>query len=157
MVQDEKVLKYQHIGDIAKQLGISSRSIRYYEELGLIVPKRSHGGFREYSGVEIEKLSTILKLKKLSLSLEEIQNLVNMKQCMGNKKSAAELLTCLHKRMHEFEDRIKDYKDGLNEMKNFINIIENCGNCKSPAEVFRCKECLEEQDKEMPQLMKAML
>lgn len=149
-------MKDQHIGNIARHLGVSSRSIRYYEELGLISPVRSNGGFRKYSEPEIKKLCTILKLKKLGLTLEEISDLVNLKQCKGNKRPVKELLTYLHSRLHEFEEKIRDYKDGIKEINSLIDVIKSCSDCKGGAEIFKCEECLKEQDKEMPELMKAM-
>lgn len=150
-------MKYQYIGDIAKGLGISSRSLRYYEELGMISPARSNGGFREYSVSEVEKLKTIIKLKKLGLSLEEVRNLVGLKQCIGNRKSVADLLKYLHQRLHEFEEKIENYKDGIKEISRLIDVIDGCGGCKQEVEVFKCEECLKGKDKEMPDLMKTVL
>lgn len=153
----ENNIKYQLIGNISQKLGISPRTIRYYEELGLIVPRRSDGGFREYSDLEVEKLHTILRLKKLNLSLEEIQQLIRLRQCVGEKGSVRELFKQLHRRLHEFEEKVNEYKEGIEEINAMINIIDSCSDCKKEVEVIGCSKCLEEQNKEMPSLMKAML
>lgn len=153
---NQNTVKYQYIGDISVRLRVSTRTIRYYEELGLIVPKRSDSGYREYSDLEVEKFTTILRLKKLGLSLDEIRNLIKLKQHTVDKNSAAKLLAQLHKRLHEFEDKISEYKEGVREIGEMIGITESCTECKKEAEVFTCTKCLEENNKQMPSLMKAM-
>lgn len=148
---------FQYIGDIAKRLGISTRAIRYYEELCLIVPKRSNGGFREYSETEVEKLITILKLKKLGLSLEEIKTLVGIKTCVEDKEAISNLLQYLHEHLHEFEEKIEDYKDGITEVSKLINFINHCKECKEHVKAFQCEQCKTKNCKEMPKIMKSLL
>jgi cell division protein FtsZ len=62
------------IGELSSSLGISIRAIRYYEEIGLLIPcKTSETNYRYYSDREKEKLGIILILKKMGLSLREIK------------------------------------------------------------------------------------
>lgn len=64
------------IGTLAKQLGITTRTIRYYEEIGLMGPcQRPTGGARSYQRAEVLRLKFILKLKDLGISLKEMQEL----------------------------------------------------------------------------------
>lgn len=64
------------IGKLAKQLGITTRTIRYYEEIGLMGPsERRGGGTRTYNPDDILRLKFILKLKELGISLKEMQEL----------------------------------------------------------------------------------
>ena len=68
--------KLVQIGELAKQLGITTRTIRYYEEIGLMGPsERLGGGTRTYSRDDILRLKFILKLKELGISLKEMQEL----------------------------------------------------------------------------------
>jgi DNA-binding transcriptional MerR regulator len=62
-----------------KLLGISSRTLRYYEEIGLIESIRLNGdvGLRHYDAAELEKLRKILYLRRLGLSLGDIKSVVN--------------------------------------------------------------------------------
>lgn len=62
------------IGDLARELEISTRTIRYYEECGLISPWRSHGNQRRYSRKERGRLKLILRAKE-AFTLEEIKEL----------------------------------------------------------------------------------
>ncbi len=64
------------IGALAKRLGITTRTIRYYEEIGLMGPSiRQVGGTRLYCGEDIRRLKFILKLKDLGINLKEMQEL----------------------------------------------------------------------------------
>jgi len=70
---DEKPVQ---IGELAKQLSITTRTIRYYEEIGLMgKTDRLEGGTRTYNQVDILRLKFILKIKTLGVSLKEIQEL----------------------------------------------------------------------------------
>lgn len=65
------------IGEVADIVGLSIRTIRHYDELGLVVPSaRSPGGFRLYTGADVERLRLVKRLKPLQFSLEEIQELL---------------------------------------------------------------------------------
>jgi MerR family transcriptional regulator, repressor of the yfmOP operon len=64
------------IGEVAKNLGITTRTIRYYEEIGLMgPPERLGGGTRMYNRADILRLKFILKLKEIGITLKEMQDL----------------------------------------------------------------------------------
>lgn len=64
------------IGDLAKTIGITTRTLRYYEEMGIMTPpRRLDGGIRVYAPREVRKLKFILKLKELGLTIKEMQEL----------------------------------------------------------------------------------
>jgi DNA-binding transcriptional MerR regulator len=64
------------IGELAKSLAITTRTIRYYEEIGLMgKTERLGGGTRTYTKDDILRLKFILKLKTMGISLKEIQEL----------------------------------------------------------------------------------
>lgn len=61
------------IGAIAERLGLSHRSIRYYEEAGVVIPvKRTAGGFRLYSELDVQRFLIVMSMQPLDFSLEEI-------------------------------------------------------------------------------------
>ncbi|WP_319643809.1 MerR family transcriptional regulator [Gephyromycinifex aptenodytis] len=66
------------IGEVAKRIGLSVRSIRYYEEAGLITPAgRTSGGFRMYSEVDVQRLLSIMQMKPLDFTLEAMRTVLN--------------------------------------------------------------------------------
>jgi MerR family transcriptional regulator, repressor of the yfmOP operon len=67
------------IGDVAKLVGTTPRTIRYYEEIGLLPPEsaRPSGGHRVYSDAEVERLREVMRLKELlGVTLEELKTLL---------------------------------------------------------------------------------
>jgi DNA-binding transcriptional MerR regulator len=67
------------IGEVADRIGLSLRTIRYYEEVGLAVPSaRSDGGFRLYVEADVERLRVIMQMKPLGFSLEEMRELLGL-------------------------------------------------------------------------------
>ena len=69
------------IGDFAKLAGTNLRTLRYYEELGLLSPaSRSQGGFRYYRATDVNRLQMIQTLQDLGLSLERIGELLETRE-----------------------------------------------------------------------------
>ena len=67
------------IGEVAERTGLSLRTIRYYEEVGLVVPNaRSQGGFRLYTEPDVDRLQVIKRMKPLGFQLEEMRELLTI-------------------------------------------------------------------------------
>ncbi|MGY1638229.1 MerR family transcriptional regulator [Geodermatophilus sp. SYSU D00742] len=67
------------IGQVAERTGLSLRTIRFYEESGLVVPtSRSEGGFRLYSAEDVARLEVVKRMKPLGFSLEEMRELLTV-------------------------------------------------------------------------------
>ncbi|HEY8303444.1 MAG TPA: MerR family transcriptional regulator, partial [Solirubrobacteraceae bacterium] len=71
------------IGDVAKLAGTTPRTIRYYEEIGLLpdAPGRPSGGHRLYTGEEVERLREVMRLKELlGVTLDELKDLLTAEE-----------------------------------------------------------------------------
>jgi DNA-binding transcriptional MerR regulator len=67
------------IGEVAERIGLSLRTIRYYEEVGLITPSaRSQGGFRLYTEHDASRLQLVKDMKPLGFSLDEMRDLLGV-------------------------------------------------------------------------------
>jgi DNA-binding transcriptional MerR regulator len=67
------------IGEVAERTGLSVRTIRFYEESGLVVPSaRSSGGFRLYTDEDVARLQRIRELKPLEFTLEEMRDVLRL-------------------------------------------------------------------------------
>ena len=64
------------IKQIAHQYELSTRTLRYYEELGILQPERPHNGIRHYSKKEEAKIKLIVRGKRYGFSLEQIKEMV---------------------------------------------------------------------------------
>jgi DNA-binding transcriptional MerR regulator len=78
------------IGEVAESAGLSLRTVRYYEEVGLVVPSaRTNGGFRLYSARDVERLLLVKRMKGLRLSLEEMRELADLLEQPADVAAAA--------------------------------------------------------------------
>lgn len=69
------------IGELATELGINPKTIRYYEEIGLLPPaKRTDNGYRLYGDADRERLHFISKAKAVGLTLEEIGQILALRR-----------------------------------------------------------------------------
>jgi DNA-binding transcriptional MerR regulator len=66
-----------HIGQVAARTGLSLRTIRHYDEVGLVRPSaRSQGGFRLYTEADVARLMVIRRMKPLGFTLDEMGELL---------------------------------------------------------------------------------
>jgi DNA-binding transcriptional MerR regulator len=71
--------RHMQIGEAAERVGLSIRTIRHYDEAGLVVPSaRSEGGFRLYTELDLDRLQVIKKMKPLGFTLEEMRDLLQL-------------------------------------------------------------------------------
>jgi DNA-binding transcriptional MerR regulator len=69
------------VGDLAKQTGISVRTLHYYDEIGLLVPShRTEAGYRLYGEADIIRLQQIVSLRQIGFSLEQIQTCLEQQE-----------------------------------------------------------------------------
>jgi DNA-binding transcriptional MerR regulator len=78
------------IGDVARLVGTTPRTIRYYEEIGLLpeAPARPSGQHRLYSDAEVERLREVMRLKDLlGVSLEELKTLLTAEEARAEVRA----------------------------------------------------------------------
>jgi len=147
------------IGDVAKKANTSIRTLRYYEEIGLISPSgRTDGGFRKYSQEDFDKILIIQRLKTLGLTLSEIKELFTIrKRSSRGGEAAKKIYSFLNERSLQLNEKI----DRLQQIKTDIEIskelIKKCFDCR--VKVSNCiKNCnLTGRYKEIPKLVSAVI
>ena len=102
--------KLQSISEVRVSTGLSARTIRYYEELGMLPGvRRRAGGRRVYGPDEIERIRFIQRLKALGLSLAEIKELNAVYGIGGSTQAMLERLDdLLERHLGEFDARIRE-------------------------------------------------
>lgn len=133
---------FYRIGELASMFGITPRTIRYYEELGLLEPlNRNEGEHRHYSGRDAVKLKRIHQLKDYGLSLAEIQELFDLaREDRSGKKVRESLIGKYKERLVEAEKRrsaIDQYIDDLSWHIEQLEKTDDFYNCPGSA----CTNC----------------
>jgi len=104
------------ITELATELGLTLRTIRHYEDVGLVSPER-RGTARVFHPRDRTRLALILRGKRLGFSLEEIATIVNMyDEQPGERGQLQYLLDQIAVRRMELEQRRRDIEDTLNEL-----------------------------------------
>lgn len=71
--------RHMQIGEAAERIGLSIRTIRHYDDAGLVVPSaRSEGRFRLYTEADLDRLRVIKRMKPLGFTLEEMRDLLQI-------------------------------------------------------------------------------
>jgi len=127
--EEKKLLK---IGDLAKSGGVTVRTVRYYEELGLLKPSEiTEGGFRLFTEHDIKKLQFIKRFKELEFPLEEIKRLL---ETAGKGKDKQQKISgssnLLQKQLAEVENRIGEFENLKENILEAMSMLESCKKCK---------------------------
>ena len=109
------------IGEVAAKVGLTERTIRYYEERGLLESvKRLDGGQRVYTDDDVRRLKFILKLKVLGLSLAEMQELETMyRRHPTNAKVLPRLIELLDAHLATTKERIGELTALRDEIRSY--------------------------------------
>ncbi len=113
--------KFYQIGELANLLDLSPRTIRYYEEIGLLNSvKRIDGGKRVYTDMDFKRLKFIQRLKYLGLTLSEMHELEDIYQIhRTNKKVLPRLLELLDSHAAKIDERINHLLKLKAEIHNY--------------------------------------
>ena len=113
------------ISTLSEKAGVSSRTIRYYGEKGLLkAHERGAGGRRMYGPDALERLTFISRLKNLGLTLEEIGALNQSFDRGRTRAMLDDLKTLLDKRRKDVATRIKELKDLDKELATYQQRIQ---------------------------------
>jgi DNA-binding transcriptional MerR regulator len=101
------------IGAVAEVVGLSLRTIRYYEEIGLVTPSgRTTGGFRLYDAEDVDRLLLIKRMKPLGYPLEQMARLLELLDVLDAGRSTATVDEAFEE-LHAFADSVDDRIDRL--------------------------------------------
>lgn len=110
------------IGQVAERTGLSLRTIRFYEENGLVVPTaRTDGRFRLYSEDDITRLQVIKQMKPLSFTLEEMSDLLDLLAQLTHRPDDLHLRDRLRVFHHAATARVTALRDQLTVAEDFAH------------------------------------
>ncbi len=147
------------IGDIAKEFGVSQRTIRFYEEKGILKPDNyTTSGYRLYSEENVKRLKVVLLLRKIGFSISEIKSFLNIDLYGKTPEENLELLIqILKKKLKDTAEKIEALKLLKNDIEGALDHLENCSCRFLPnwEECALCKEMIENNS--MPEVLLAIL
>ncbi|POX41911.1 MerR family transcriptional regulator [Streptomyces sp. Ru73] len=121
--------EHMQIGEVAARTELSLRTIRHYEETGLVIPSaRSQGGFRLYTEADVARLMVIRRMKPLGFSLDEMRALLEATDRLDSgdplpAEEHAELLARLRGFEEAAQQRVADLRTQLARAEEFAGTL----------------------------------
>ena len=138
----EKRQTLYRIGELAQKAGVTARTIRYYEELGILAsPRRPQARHRRYSQKDLLRLQRVQQLKSFGLSLGEISEIFELaRQDPSGEKSRLRLLTRYREKWREATKRRERIEAYIADLEWHVDQLERVGNFQAcPGE--ECNSC----------------
>ncbi|MBD8499684.1 MerR family transcriptional regulator [Paenibacillus arenosi] len=110
------------IGEFSKICEVSTKTLRYYAEIGLIQADEINpeNGYRYYSIKQLKKMLFITRMKSYQFSLEEIKAILELEEDVAEER----LCTVLHRKRNEIQDRLHALEYTINQITNDISNLE---------------------------------
>ncbi len=114
------MLEYS-ISDLSREFGITTRSIRHYEDIGLLTPQR-RGQTRIYAAADRTKLKLILRGKRLGFSLEESREIVDLYDpAKGNTSQLKHLIGKIQQQREKLKQQLNDIHQMMHDLQDAEN------------------------------------
>src|SRR3990172_2406653 len=128
--------KHKQIGEAARELDINPKTIRYYEEIGLIPEaQRNQSGFRVYSQEEIDRLAFILRARTLDFSLDDIGEILALRE--QGEAPCLYVIELVQQRIAEIGTKIS----ALNQLRHELEDVQQMAQAL-PDENILNKDCI---------------
>jgi DNA-binding transcriptional MerR regulator len=125
-MMNEPLCAHLRIGELARELGLNPKTIRYYEQIGLLpVPARNGAGFRLYGAADRERLRFIAKAKGLGLTLQEIGEILALRDAGQEPRAyVQDLITRKLAAIDEQLRRLGELRHDLQTLQAEATVVE---------------------------------
>ncbi len=110
-----------NIGEVAERAGLPPKTIRYYEDIGLIQPLRSENGYRAFQEKDLHKLAFLGRARALGFSIEDCRTLLELYG--DSARESAQVKKVAEAHLTQIDEKI----DQLQSMRNTLaQLVESC-------------------------------
>lgn len=130
------------IGEVAELLDTTPRTLRFYEEQGMLMPFRTAKGTRLYSQEDIARLRVIQHLARLDVPLRTVHELaVARPESRSGDEASHKVSTLLSKLRLDVEKKKRECQDALHQIHTALQLVEQCLGCRKKPTFQDCKSC----------------
>ncbi len=116
-----------NIGDVSNQTGLPAKTIRYYEDIGLIKPLRDDNGYRRFRSQDVHKLNFLGRARALGFTIEDCRTLMALYE--DDTRASADVKNVARAHLAQIEAKIAD----LNAMRDTLgHLIDACAGDDRP-------------------------
>ena len=116
-----------NIGDVAERSGLPAKTIRYYEDIGFIKPRRTQNGYRHFDEKELHKLAFIGRARSLGFTIEDCRTLLALYE--DKDRASADVKRIARQNLIEIEAKIDDLKA---MRATLSHLVEECAGDDRP-------------------------
>lgn len=98
-----------NIGEVAERSGVPPKTIRYYEDIGLVRPERNSNGYRSFRETDLHKLAFLGRARALGFSIENCRNLLSLYE--DETRESAQVKTIAEEHLSAIDDKIAQLQD----------------------------------------------
>ncbi|XFA73412.1 heavy metal-responsive transcriptional regulator [Thermosynechococcaceae cyanobacterium Okahandja] len=114
------VMSMFQVGEVSRRLDLNPQTLYFYERIGLIPsPQRTEAGYRLFSQQDVDRLTFITRAKSLGLSLDEIKDILALKD--GRSLTCQAVYERLSKKVSEIEDTIRQLQTLHDKLTPLVN------------------------------------
>ncbi len=95
-----------NIGDVSKRTGLRAKTIRYYEDIGLVKPLRDTNDYRVFREIDLHKLTFLSRARALGFTIDDCRNLLALYE--DETRASADVKQITSKHLKEIEAKIND-------------------------------------------------
>ncbi len=108
-----------NIGETAKRTGLPAKTIRYYEDIGLIRPLRDSNGYRVFDNPGFHKLAFLARARALGFSIEDCRKLMALYE--DNSRASHDVKHLAQEHLHKIEAKIKQLRAMQETLTHLVN------------------------------------
>lgn len=108
-----------NIGEVAERSGIPPKTIRYYEDIGLVRPARSENGYRAFGETDLHKLAFLGRARTLGFSIEDCRTLLGLYEDEG--RESAQVKAVAEEHLAEIDKKLAQLKSMRDTLSHLVD------------------------------------
>lgn len=104
-----------NIGEASDATGLPAKTIRYYEDIGLLKPARAANGYRDYDDKDVHRLAFIQRSRSLGFTIDECRSLLSLYE--DKERASSDVKTLALEKIQEIDRKLKELKSLRNTLK----------------------------------------
>lgn len=108
-----------NVREAAERSGLPAKTIRYYDDIGLVVPDRANNGYRDYDNQSVQKLAFLKRARQLGFSIDDCRQLLSLYE--DKDRASADVKALAETHLAEIDKRLAELQHLRGTLKHLIH------------------------------------
>lgn len=132
---------YRRAGEVAELLGVTVRTVHYYEEEGLVTPLRTPSGTRFYTDFHLRRLEACVRLACVGVPLRTVRSIASSRDVETGDQFGKALVEVLTAMRSDLRANLETLRHLLADLERAERIARSCWSCPNRPSRLTCPEC----------------